>query len=89
MANYVKASKQRLYNAKSGQRAGYVLQLGDKGLEVEELQQALVKAGVYKGKITGIYDKQTADAVKSFQKQKNEPADGVAGATTQAELGTY
>jgi Ca-activated chloride channel family protein len=89
MANYVKASKQRLYNAKSGQRAGYVLQLGDKGLEVEELQEALAKAGVYRGKITGIYDKQTADAVKSFQKQKNEPADGVAGAATQAELGTY
>jgi Ca-activated chloride channel family protein len=89
MANYVKASKQRLYNAKSGQRAGYVLKLGDKGLEVEELQQALAKAGIYKGKISGIYDKQTADAVKVFQKQKNEPADGVAGAATQAELGTY
>ncbi len=89
MANYVKASKQRLYNAKSGQRGGYVLQLGDKGLEVEELQQALAKAGVYKGKITGVYDKQTAEAVKTFQKQKNEPADGIAGAATQAELGTY
>jgi Ca-activated chloride channel family protein len=89
MANYVKASKQRLYNAKSGQRAGYILQPGDKGLEVEELQQALAKAGVYRGKITGVYDKQTADAVKTFQKQKNEPADGIAGAATQAELGTY
>lgn len=89
MANYVKASKQRLYNAKSGRRAGYVLQLGDKGLEVEELQQALAKAGVYKGKITGEYDKVTAEAVKTFQKRKNEPADGVAGAATQAELGTY
>ncbi len=35
MQNYVKASKQRLYQAKSGNRAGYVLQKGDKGIAVE------------------------------------------------------
>lgn len=89
MQMYQKASKQRLYNAKSGRRSGDALQLGDKGLEVEQLQQALSKAGVYRGKITGVYDQATADAVKAYQKSQNQPADGIAGATTQAKLGLY
>jgi Ca-activated chloride channel family protein len=89
MQNYAKASKQRLYNAKSGNRAGYVLQKGDKGLEVERLQQALAAAGHYKGRITGVYDQATADAVAAYQKSKHVDADGVAGADTQARLGLY
>ncbi len=35
METYLKASKQRLYQAKTGNRAGYVLQPGDKGIPVE------------------------------------------------------
>jgi Ca-activated chloride channel family protein len=89
MQNYAKASKLRLYQAKSGNRAGYVLQQGDKGLQVERLQQALATAGVYKGKITGIYDQTTADAVKAYQKKSGVDADGVAGASTQVKLGLY
>lgn len=89
MQNYAKASKQRLYQAKSGNRAGYVLQIGDKGIAVERLQQALAKAGVYKGKVTGLYDQPTADAVKAYQKKNGVPADGTAGAETQAKLGLY
>jgi Ca-activated chloride channel family protein len=89
MQQYQKASKQRLYNAKSGRRSGDALQLGDKGLEVEQLQQALTKAGVYKGKITGVYDQPTADAVKAYQQRVGQKDDGVAGAATQAKLGLY
>jgi len=88
-AGYMKASKQRLYQAKSGNRTGYVLQQGDKGLSVEHLQSALSKAGYYKGKITGDFDKATADAVAAYQKANAIPADGVAGAATQAKLGLY
>ncbi len=89
MANYAKASKQRLYQAKTGNRAGYVLQPGDKGLAVERLQQALGGAGVYRGKVTGVYDQLTADAVKTYQATNRLDADGVAGATTQEKLGLY
>ncbi len=88
-AAYLKASKQRLYEAKSGNRKGYVLQPGDKGIEVENLQKALTSAGVYHGKITGIYDGPTQAAVKSYQTGNAIAADGVAGAATQQKLGLY
>jgi Ca-activated chloride channel family protein len=89
MQNYAKASKQRLYQAKTGNRGGYALDKGDKGLPVERLQQALAGAGVYKGKVTGVYDQATADAVKAYQKKTGVDADGTAGAETQAKLGLY
>ncbi|HTT98935.1 MAG TPA: VWA domain-containing protein [Rhizomicrobium sp.] len=89
MQNYAKASKQRLYQAKTGNRAGYVLQKGDKGIAVERLQQALASAGVYKGKVTGLYDQPTADAVLAYQKKNGVNPDGVAGASTQMKLGLY
>jgi Ca-activated chloride channel family protein len=89
MQSYTKASKARLYQAKTGNRAGYVLQQGDKGMAVERLQQALAGAGVYRGRISGDYDQATADAVKSYQKKNGVPADGTAGAETQAKLGLY
>jgi Ca-activated chloride channel family protein len=89
MANYAKASKQRLYQAKTGNRAGYVLQPGDRGLAVERLQKALADAGIYHGKVTGVYDRPTADAVKAYQATNRLDADGVAGATTQEKLGLY
>lgn len=88
-AQYLKATKQRLYQAKSGKRDLYVLQIGDKGLEVEQLQKALIVSGHYKGKVTGIYDKSTADAVKAYQGAKGLGVDGVAGASTQQALGLY
>jgi murein L,D-transpeptidase YcbB/YkuD len=88
-AAYLKGSKARLYQAQSGQRGGYLLQSGDKGLQVERLQQALMKAGFYKGTITGVYDAPTAAAVKAYQARNSVPADGVAGAATQQKLGIY
>jgi Ca-activated chloride channel family protein len=89
MQAYQKASKQRLYRAKSGARSGDSLKIGDKGYEVEQLQQALTKEGVYHGKITGVYDQATVDAVKAYQQRAKQPADGIAGAATQAKLGLY
>jgi len=89
MMGYAKASKQRLYLAKTGSRAGDALQPGDKGIAVERLQQALAGKGLYKGKVTGVYDQATADAVKAYQKTNGVDADGVAGAETQSRLGLY
>ncbi len=86
---YLKASKQRLYQAKSGKRSGYSLQPGDKGLEVERLQQSLKDAGVYKGPIDGNYDADVKQAVETYQRSKNLNADGVAGAATMDSMGAY
>jgi Ca-activated chloride channel homolog len=86
---YLKASKQRLYQAKGGKRSGYSLQEGDKGIEVERLQQALKDAGVYKGPIDGKYDADVKSAVETYQRSKNLSADGVAGAATMDAMGAY
>lgn len=87
--DYLKSSKQRLYQAKSGKRTGFALQPGDKGREVEQLQEALKKAGNYKGPIDGIYDDDVRKAVLAYQKSKNIQADGVAGASTMDSMGLY
>ncbi|NOT39593.1 MAG: VWA domain-containing protein [Alphaproteobacteria bacterium] len=87
--SYLKASKQRLYQAKSGKRSGYALQPGDKGLEVERLQQSLKDAGAYKGPIDGNYDADVKQAVEAYQRSKNLNADGVAGAATMDSMGAY
>lgn len=87
--DYLKASKQRLYQAKSGKRAGFSLQKGDKGIEVERLQEALKQAGAYKGPIDGLYDDDVKEAVETYQKSKSLSADGVAGAATMDSMGLY
>lgn len=87
--DYLKASKQRLYQAKSGKRAGFSLQKGDKGIEVERLQEALKQSGAYKGPIDGVYDDDVKEAVETYQKSKSISADGVAGAATMDSMGLY
>lgn len=87
--DYLKASKQRLYQAKSGKRSGFSLQEGDKGIEVERLQEALKQSGHYKGPIDGKYDADVKQAVEAYQKAKSLPADGVAGAATLDKMGAY
>lgn len=87
--DYLKASKQRLYQAKSGKRTGFALQPGDKGREVEQLQEALRQAGTYKGPIDGIYDDDVKKAVQAYQKTRNINADGIAGASTMDAMGLY
>jgi hypothetical protein len=87
--DYLKASKQRLYQAKSGKRTGFALQPGDKGREVEQLQEALRQAGSYKGPIDGVYDDDVKKAVQAYQKTKNINADGIAGASTMDAMGLY
>ncbi|MHA2609905.1 MAG: peptidoglycan-binding domain-containing protein [bacterium JZ-2024 1] len=44
------------------------LKIGDSGEKVRALQQFLTDVQLYNGRITGIYDEATAEAVKSFQK---------------------
>ena len=87
--DYLKSSKQRLYQAKAGKRMGYSLQLGDKGIEVERLQEALKKQGSYKGPIDGVYDADVKQAVEAYQRSNKMEADGVAGAATMDKMGAY
>jgi len=88
-AGYLKATKQRLYQSKSGKRSGYVLRVGDRGLEVERLQQALKDAGFYTGDIDGTFDTDVKSALEAYQNAQNLDVDGVAGASTQQKLGLY
>jgi len=86
---YLKASKQRLYQAKQGNRQLYSMKPGDSGVAVEQLQQALKTAGYYKGPIDGKYDDDVKAAVEAYQKAQHMSADGTAGAATMDSLGVY
>lgn len=86
---YLKGAKQRLYQAQTGKRAGYLLQPGDAGLEVERLQRALADAGYWQGPVDGTYTDELAVAVDAFQTDRGLRADGTAGPETLDELGLY
>ena len=59
-----------------------VLKSGDKGDDVQALQERLKELNYYSGKITGKYDEKTVKAVKEFQK------DFVLEETGEADLAT-
>jgi peptidoglycan hydrolase-like protein with peptidoglycan-binding domain len=44
--------------------------------QIEEAQEGLAKAGFYKGKATGKYDKSTRKAVREYQKANKLPVTG-------------
>ncbi|NLI82155.1 MAG: L,D-transpeptidase family protein [Deltaproteobacteria bacterium] len=66
--------------------AGVRLQLGDRGDAVAALQKRLHQEGFYDGKITGVFDVSTQDAVKKFQRAHLVDDDGTIGKQTQQWL---
>ena len=62
------------------------LRPGDIGDEVVQLQDVLHQLGYLTKEATGIYDDDTTDAVKAFQRKNGLKVDGVAGQETQALL---
>jgi Ca-activated chloride channel family protein len=88
-AAFTKAAKNRLYQAKAGNRALQQLQLGDRGIAVERLQEALKREGFYTGAIDGKYDADVKASVEAYQRARSVPADGVAGAVTMDALSIY
>jgi len=52
------------------------LQVGDRGDEVQAVQEKLSQMGYVVGSMDGVYGDVTADAVKAMQKEKNLPVDG-------------
>lgn len=63
-----------------------VLRKGDRGDEVEALQNRLIELGYLSGKADGVFGSSTENAVKAFQKLSNLTQDGKVGSTTQAML---
>lgn len=59
------------------------LKSGSKGEEVVRLQERLTELNYYNKSITGTYDSNTVNAVKSFQKASGEKADGVSSIELQ------
>ena len=62
------------------------LQKSDRGPSVRNLQQDLKRAGFYQAPITQVYDANTEDAVKRFQKAASIRVDGIAGPATLQKL---
>lgn len=56
------------------------------GENVEVLQNFLKKRGYYNGKINGIYDENTINAVKYFQEDNNLPTNGITNIETITAL---
>ena len=62
------------------------LKVGSTGADVKTLQQKLIELGYLKGTADGVFGKQTASAVKAYQKASNLTADGIAGSQTLSSL---
>ena len=57
------------------------------GIDVRNVQERLTELGYYEGEITGIYDRETAQAVRNFQEAFGLLADGVVGPDTWNAIG--
>jgi peptidoglycan hydrolase-like protein with peptidoglycan-binding domain len=44
--------------------------------QIKEAQEGLSKAGLYKGKVSGVMNKDTRKALREYQKQNNLPVTG-------------
>ncbi|NET03199.1 MAG: peptidoglycan-binding protein [Symploca sp. SIO2B6] len=92
--NYHPILKPAIANSSSGEVAQTrtvepnetVLQLGDEGEPVLELQKQLQKLGYYQHSPDRIYGETTKSAVSEFQKSIDLPANGVADPTTRLIL---
>jgi peptidoglycan hydrolase-like protein with peptidoglycan-binding domain len=62
------------------------LERGDRGPSVQKLQQQLKTAGFYQANITQLFDFNTEDAVRRFQKATGLAVDGIASTNTLQKL---
>lgn len=63
-----------------GQRS--MVRFGSEGAEVQKLQEALKKAGLFEGEPNGKFDRATFRAVRSYQEQNGLEVDGIVGQQT-------
>ncbi len=62
--------------------ANQILEPGERGEPVKDLQKNLYDLGYYRGKIDGIYGPNTETAVRNFQKNNNLPVTGTVDQNT-------
>ncbi|MEC4986066.1 MAG: peptidoglycan-binding protein [Oscillatoria sp. PMC 1068.18] len=72
--------------APSPPNAVQILKIGDRGTQIQTLQQKLAQAKFYDGEINGIFDTQTEAAVRRFQQAQGLTVDGLVGPRTIAAL---
>lgn len=65
---------------------GDILQFGDEGAAVSQLQQRLQDLGYYYGEIDGVFGSETQRAVLQFQRDRGLTEDGIVGAQVYAAL---
>ncbi len=70
----------------SGDAKYYTLEEGDKGEDVEKVQEKLKKLGYFDSNVTGYYGSITEKAVREFQERNGLTVDGKAGKNTRAKL---
>lgn len=63
-----------------------LLKLGDMNSRVATVQDQLMRLGYYKGRVDGVFENLTFQAVKSFQSVERIKADGVVNLETKAAL---
>lgn len=63
-----------------------LLREGARGKEVREVQELLIKLEYLKGKPSGVFDKETTQAVRRFQRDRAIEVDGIVGPQTRAEF---
>lgn len=66
--------------------AASLLKIGDRGVEVREMQTFLIVQGYLTGRADGVFGLQTVQALKKFQKEAGLTADGICGEATMAKL---
>ena len=59
-----------------------VLQQGDRGAQVEQVQELLIARGLLDGKADGVYGEATVEAIRKFQESMGLDADGICGDQT-------
>ncbi|MDD3895861.1 MAG: peptidoglycan-binding protein, partial [Bacilli bacterium] len=67
-------------------RINPILKIGSQGVEVEDLQQKLIKINYLKGDADGYFGKNTERAVLNFQSDNNLKVDGIVGEDTWSVL---
>lgn len=72
--------------AQTALAAEAMLREGARGEAVRALQTKLIELAYLQGKATGVFDRDTAEAVRRFQRDRDIEVDGVCGPQTQAEL---
>ena len=85
----LKSANQSLFYASKGQRKLTVMQVGDKGFEIENLQQALKTEGYAIDAVDGVFDADLEATLRAFQADNGLSVDGIAGPATLAKLGLY